>query len=377
MKVTLIQENLAKALQHINKAVSNRPNIPVLANVLIEAQKGMLKLSSTNLEMGISMWIGANISDEGKVTVSAKLLSEFVNSLKPGKIEMTENNQMLEVNSVDNKAEFFIIPADDFPKVPEPEGDNIIEVNAIKLADAISQTAFAAGTDDSRPVLTGILMETTGEKEVTLVGVDGFRLSRKIIKIEKAVKVEKFKEIVPAHTLKEMESILRDVADEKDAVKIYYLGAKNQLLFKVGDLELSTRLIEGEFPDYQKIMPKEKVLTFHLDREEFSNALKVVSIFARNVIGNKTRFKINTDKKEIIMSANVVDVGKNDSAVKIEKIEGDDMETGFNVRFLMEAVGVIKSKIIVFESNGSTAPGVFVNPDDPDFTHVIMPMRLD
>ena len=377
MKVTLIQENLAKALQHINKAVSNRPNIPVLANVLIEAQKGMLKLSSTNLEMGISMWIGANIADEGKLTVSAKLLSEFVNSLKPGKIEMVENGQMLEVNSVDNKAEFFIIPADDFPKIPEPEGNNIVEVNALEFADAIVQTAVAAGTDDSRPVLTGILMETTGEKQITLVGVDGFRLSRKILKLDKAIKIEKFKEIVPAHTLKEMESILRDVADEKEVIKIYYLGAKNQLLFKVGDLELSTRLIEGEFPDYEKIMPKEKILRFNLDREEFSNALKVVSIFARNVIGNKTRFKIDTDKKQVMMSANVVDVGKNDSSVNITNLEGDDMETGYNVRFLMEAVGVIKSKTIVFESNGSTAPGVFVNPDDPDFTHVIMPMRLD
>jgi DNA polymerase-3 subunit beta len=284
---------------------------------------------------------------------------------------------MLEVNSVDNKAEFFIIPAEDFPKIPEPEGTSIIEINALQFADAIGLTAFAAGTDDSRPVLTGILMETTGEKEVTLVGVDGFRLSRKILKLEKVIKVEKFKEIVPSHTLSEMESILRDVADEKEIVKIFYLGAKNQLLFKVGDLELSTRLIEGEFPDYQKIMPKEKILRFDLDREEFSNALKVVSIFARNVIGNKTRFKINTEKKQIMMSANVVDVGKNDSSVKITNLQGDDMETGFNVKFLMDAVSVIKSKTIVFESNGSTAPGVFVNPDDPDFTHVVMPMRLD
>jgi len=377
MKVTLIQENLAKALVHINKAVSNRPNIPVLANVLIEAQKGMIKLSSTNLEMGISMWIGANIAEEGKITVSAKLLSEFINSLRPGKIDMEEKDQMLEVNSVDNKAQFFIIPADDFPRVPEPEGQNVLDVNAFKLADAITQTAFAAGTDDSRPVLTGILMETVGEKDLAMVGVDGFRLSKKILKLEKVSKADKFKEIVPARTLKEMESILRDIAEEKDVVKIYYLGAKNQLLFKVGDIELSTRLIEGEFPDYEKIMPKEKILRFDIDREEFNNTLKVVSIFARNVIGNKTRFKVNAEGKKLIMSANVVDVGKNDSEVNITNIQGDDMETGYNIRYLMEAVAAIKSKIIVYETNGPTAPGVFINPDDQDFTHVVMPMRLD
>jgi len=376
MKATLIQENLAKALVHINKAVTSRPNIPVLANVLIEAQKGMIKLSSTNLEMGISTWIGANISDEGRLTVSAKLLSEFVSIIKPGKIDLFENNQMLEVNCVDNKAEFFIIPADDFPTVPEPEGQNIIEVNAMALANAISQTAVAAGTDDSRPVLTGILMEAK-DKQLTMVGVDGFRLSRKILKLDKTIKVDSFKEIVPARTLKDMESILRDVVDEKDTVKIYYLGTKNQLLFKVGDLELSTRLIEGEFPDYEKIMPKEKVLRFVMDREEFNNALKIVSIFARNVIGNKTRFKVDAEGKKLTLSSNVVDVGKNDSEIKITDVEGDDLETGYNVRFLMEAVGVVKSKLIVFETNSATAPGVFINPDDPDFTHVVMPMRLD
>jgi DNA polymerase-3 subunit beta len=376
MKVSLMQENLAKALLHINKAVSNRPNIPVLANVLIEAQKGMIKLSSTNLEMGISMWIGANISEEGRLTVSAKLLSEFVSSLKPGKIDLIQKEQMLEVNSVDNRAEFFIIPADDFPKVPEAEGQNIIEVNALKFADAIFQTVFAAGTDDSRPVLTGILMQTA-EKQITMVGVDGFRLSRKILKLDKAVKADSFKEIVPARTLKEMEAILRDVADENEVVKIFYLGNKNQLLFKVGDLELSTRLIEGEYPDYEKIMPKDKVLRFELNREEFSNILKVVSIFARNVIGNKTRFKVDATNKTLTMSASVVDVGKNDSSIKLDNIEGEDIENGFNVRFLLDVVNVMKVEKLIFESNGPTAPGVFTNPSDPDFVHVVMPMRLD
>jgi DNA polymerase-3 subunit beta len=376
MKVSLMQENLAKALTHINKAVSNRPNIPVLANVLIEAQKGMIKLSSTNLEMGISMWIGANISEEGKLTVSAKLLSDFVSSLKPGKIDMFQKDNLLEVNSVDNKAEFYIIPADDFPKVPEAEGQNIIELNAFQFADAISQTAFAAGTDDSRPVLTGILM-IGHDMQLTMVGVDGFRLSRKILKLEKSVKIDDFKEIVPAKTLKEMEAILRDVATDKDVVKIYSLGEKNQLLFKIGDLELSTRLIEGEYPDYEKILPKEKSLRIEINKEELANMLKVVTIFARNVIGNKTRFKVDVTAKTLSMSANVVDIGKNDSTIQLKEIEGDDLETGFNVKFLMDVVNVIKSEKIFFEANGPVSPGVFINPDDESFVHVVMPMRLD
>ena len=376
MKILVLQENLSKALNYINRAVSNRPNIPILANCLIEAEKEKLKLSATNLEIGISAWIGADVSDEGKVTVSAKLLSEFINSLKPGKVNLGVKEQLFEVNFVDNKAEFFIIPAEDFPRVPQSEGDYLLEVGALEFADAISKTAFASGTDESRPVLTGVLL-TAKEKVLTLVGVDGFRLSKKEIKLEKGVKGEEIKEIIPAKSLMDVEKLIHEIADKKDKVQIFYLGTKNQILFKFNNIEFSSRLIEGEFPDYQKIIPTESILKFTVPHEDLNNVIKIASIFARNVIGNKTRFKVEAEDKTLSLSASVVDIGKNESKVELTEIRGESLETEFNVRYLSEMINAIKSKELTFQSNGPTAPGVFLDSGDPDFIHIIMPMRLD
>lgn len=375
MKVSLIQENLSKALLHIGKAVSNRPNIPVLANVLLETDKGRLKLSATNLEIGISTWIGATVDEEGKVTVSAKLLSDFVSSLKTGKLDINENGQKLVVKSVDNNAEFFIIPADDFPVMPEVEGEPILEINALQFADAIVKTTFAAGTDDSRPVLTGVLV-TAEKKVLTLVAVDGFRLSKKIIKLESEM-TEPINEIIPSKALNEVEKLIRDEADEKTIIKIFLMESKNQMLFKIGDVELSTRLIEGKFPDYEQILPKERSLSFKTKKSELADMLKVVGIFARNVVGNKAKMTVDADSGKLTLETKVIDVGNNDSTINIKGVEGTDFETGFNVKFLTDMLNAFASDEIIFESNGPTAPGVFLDPSDKDYIHVIMPMRLE
>ena len=375
MKILVLQENLSKALNIVNRAVSTRPNIPILGNCLFEAQKGKIKLSATNLEIGISTWIGADVGEAGKVTVSSKLLAEFINSLHPGKVNLAVVEQLFEVNFVDNKAEFFIIPAEDFPKLPEVEGEHLMEVPALDFAKAISKTAFAAGTDESRPVLTGVLLRAEEDK-LTLVGVDGFRLSKKEIKLESKVK-EVVKEIIPAKSLQEVEKLIFEVCEEKDKVEIFYLGSKNQILFKFSNIEFSSRLIEGEFPDYQKIIPKESIVKFTVPREELGNVIKIASIFARNVIGNKTRFKVDSDEKILSLSASVVDIGKNESKIDLKNISGESLETGFNIKFLNEMIVAIKSKDISFQSNGATAPGVFLDTEDPDFIHIIMPMRLD
>jgi len=376
MKIFVIQDNLSKALNTVNRAVSTRPNIPILANCLIEAEKGKIKLSATNLEIGISTWIGADVGDFGKITVSSKLLTDFINSLHPGKISMEVIENMLEVNFVDNKAEFFIIPAEDFPKLPEVEGKCLFEVPALEFAKAINKTAFAAGTDESRPVLTGVLLKAK-EKKLTLVGVDGFRLSKKEINLDLEIKGKEIKEIIPAKGLTEVAKLIFEVCGEKDKVEIFYLGTKNQILFKFNNIEFSSRLIEGDFPDYQKIIPTDSIVKLSVSREEFGNIIKIATIFARNVIGNKTRFKVETEEKTLSLSASVIDVGKNESKVELKDVRGENIETGFNIRFLYDMITAVKSKEITFQSNGPTAPGVFLDSEDSDFIHIIMPMRLD
>lgn len=376
MKVSLIQENLAKALLYINKAVSSRPNIPILANVLLETEKGKLKLSATNLDIGISTWIGATVAEEGKVTVSARMLSDFVNSLKPGKIELLQHNQTLVVKSVDNVAEFYIIPAEDFPRVPQVEGDPLLEIDATLLAETFAKTAFAASTDESRPVLTGLLFKGS-KKRLTIVGVDGFRLSKKEITLETDLGSREFEEIVPARAVSEVGSLIKDISKKTEKVQVFLLGNKNQMLFKVGDVELSTRLIEGKFPEYDNILPKDHKVEFKVEKSALSDMLKVVSIFARNVVGNKTKFTINSADSKLKLSTSVIDIGNNESEVKIKELEGEDFETAFNVKFLQDMINTITGDILIFQTNGPTAPGVFIDPKDKAFVHVVMPMRVE
>lgn len=375
MKISLIQENLAKALNHITKAVSNKPNIPVLSNVLLVAEKGKLKLSATDLELGMNVWVGADTDDEGQVTVSARLLSEFVSSIKPGKIILELEGNTLKVNTEDNSAKFNIIPADEFPLVPTPEGKPFMVLNALDFAKGISQVTVASAKDDSRPVLTGVLFEST-ERRLTMVGVDGFRLARKVVKLEKGAK-EDMTNIVPSKALSELASIVNDIATDKDSVEVYLLDDKNQMLFMIGDVQLSTRLIEGKFPDYQQILPKESSFTFTITKEELEGVVKVAGIFARNVIGNKTRFIIDPKKKVLKLAATVADVGQNESTAGLDELEGDELETAYNAKFLADMLNSISGEEIIFETSGVTAPGVFKDKADKDFVHVIMPMRIE
>ena len=375
MKITILQENISKALNHVVRAVAQRPNIPVLANVLIEAKKGKLKFSATNLEIGINAEVGAEVIKEGSLTVSAKLLFEFLNSLKSGKITLTQTGQKVEVKSVDNKAEFVMIPADDFPKVPEAEKTPIMVINAYNLAEAIAKTSFAAAQDDSRPVLTGLLFEAKGKK-LRIVGVDGFRLSKVDLELSAGPK-EVLKEIIPAKSLQEVERIIKSESSEKDDVEIYMLGDKNQILFKIGDIELSSRLIEGEYPDYNQIIPKETTNSFKVLKSEFQSSVKVIMIFARNVIGHKTRFVVKSTEKKLILSTNIIDVGNNESTVDLANIKGESFKTAYNAKFIMDMLNSFKGDELSYRTNGVTAPGVFEDKKDKDYLHIIMPMRID
>lgn len=376
MKITILQEHFVKALSHAVKAVSSRPNIPVLANVLIQTEQGQIKLSTTNLEIGINSRVGADIKEEGSITVSAKLLFEFINSIGAGKIDLIQEGQTFIVKSKENNAEFFIIPADDFPTVPESTAEPIITINAHKFANAISKTTFATASDDSRPILTGVLFEGN-EKTLSLVGVDGFRLSKFDLTLDAKIK-ESFKEVIPAKSLAEVERIIRDVLKkEDDMVEIYMLGDKNQILFKIGEVEISSLLIEGDFPDYNNIIPKEKKNSFTVLKEELMNSTKVIMIFAKNVIGYKTRFSMLPTDKKLKLATNVVDVGNNESNVDIVNIEGESMETAYNCKFMMDMINSMSGDELIYETNGVTAPGVFRDKADKGYIHIIMPMRID
>ncbi|MBN2016453.1 DNA polymerase III subunit beta [Candidatus Dojkabacteria bacterium] len=376
MRATVTQENFAKALNYVSKAISSNPSIPVLSNVLMEITKDTLILSTTDLEIGISTQIGADTKAPGKITVDAKTLSEFVNSLSSsGKLNVELEGKLLSVHNKMNSAEFNVVDAEEFPPLPETTGKADFKVKACAFAKSLQKVTFSSASDDSRPVLTGVLFEAT-KKRISMVGVDGFRLSKKVIDIERK-KTDEFKHIVPARALNEVARIALDTCEEDDDLEVFILGDKNQMLFKVKDVEISTRLIEGEFPEYEQIMPKEAKYKFSADKESLAKTVKVVSIFARAAVGNKAIFEFMPEKNALKLSAQVADVGENESIVEVHDVEGDSLKTGYNVGFLSEMINAIEGEEVLFETNGVTAPGVFKDSEDKDFLHIIMPMRLD
>lgn len=375
MKISVTQENLERALSHALKATALKSNVPVLANVLLSTGKGKLSIAATNLEIALTTWIGAEVVEDGELTVNAKLLAEFVSQLRPGVLELWREGQSFVVKSVDNIGKFVITAADDFPVLPELPAEADLEVKSLQFAEAVEKTYFAASTDQSRPTLTGLLLESK-QRTASLVGLDGFRLAKKTLKLEKGLE-EDLKLIIPARALSELSRIINDTAGKKDNLEIFWLRDKNQVGFRANEVCLISRILDGEFPNYQQIIPADHIVKVNFATAELSSTVKIVGIFARNLIGNKTLVKIEAETKRVLFSTNVAEVGANESGLDAVAVEGDDFETAFNARYLAEMLGVIAGDEVIFESNGVSAPGLFQDSADADYLHVIMPMRLE
>lgn len=379
MQVSCNQLSLAKQLAIVGRLVSSKPGLPILANVLLETADSKLKMTATDLEIGVHTWIGAEVKAEGKITIPARTFSEFVSSLPPEQVDVELDKQLIKVTTVNNSAQFNTLPPDDFPSVPGvDDGDLIMKVDADEMRKAIDRVAFAAAVDDSRPVLTGIKLEaeSTG---LTFIAVDGFRLSRQFVELQKAVS-EKTELLVPARALQELARVISDLADEeekkkKDEVEVYVLKDKNQVVFRYKEVDLVSRVIDGKFPEYKQIIPTGYQCKFEMDTAELQNAIRIVNIFARSVIGNKAVMKFDPKSGHVTVSASLVEIGENESTIEA-KAEGEALEIGFSAKFLTDMINSIDSEKIVFEGSSSTAPGVFRPKGDDSYLHIIMPMMI-
>ena len=370
MKVSVLQENLSKGVAIVSRSTSTQAQLPILANILLATEKGRLKLSATNLETGINFYLGAKIEEEGAITVPAKTLVELISSLSPEKIHLETKGDSLKISSLNFKAEINGINASEFPKIPSFKGKPSFAFEAKDFKEMVDQVAFSAATDEGRPVLTGVRLAVKNGK-LSLVATDGYRLSVKRLQspIRQPVEQAKFKKplIIPARTLQEVSRI-----KEEGEIKILIMEKGNQLIFGLEDVEVVTRLIEGEFPAFEKIIPGEKKTKAVVDREELLRAIKITSIFARET-ANIVKFQISKNKLQI--SANAPQVGSNEALVEV-KIEGEENEIAFNFRYLVDFLNSVTSEEIAFEMTGPLNPGVFKIKDDPAFLHIIMPVRL-
>ena len=380
MKLTCTQENLNKALTIIGKIVNRNATLPILNNFLLEADKGRIKLSSTNLEMGINYWIGGKISEEGKITIPTRLFSNFVANLPNQNIKISQTGNNLKLSCDNYKTEIKGISADDFPLIPKIEGGFEVRVKKILFKEALIQVLPSVSMSESRPEITGVLISFSRleKNELVLTATDSYRLAEKVVKLNGKNKEnngfpssEKKSLIVPRNTAQELSRILDNGNDEE--LKIIF--SESQILFDCGNVNLISRLIEGQYPDYQQIIPTKFKSEIIIDSEEFQKAIKISSLFS-DLRTNSVFLKTSNEEKILEVKAEAGEVGKNISKIPIQA-KGEEIEIVFNHHYLMDGLNSIKAKEVVVKMNDSGSPAVMsaANDKDKDFLYLIMPVR--
>ncbi len=375
MRVTVLQENLARGLGTVSRAVSPRSTLPVLANVLIATDEGRLRLSATNLEMGITCWIPARIEQDGSTTVPARTFSDLVNTLPGDQVQLAldAQTQSLHVQSGASNNDIKCIDAQEFPPLPVPDMEGAIQLNVVDFKEMIHQVAFAASVDEARPVLMGVLVMVEKDK-VTLAAADGFRLSvRKAVLSSPAPHT--LNAIIPARALSELARI---ASDGEEMISMVAPKGRGQVVFRVKEVELVSQLIDGAFPDYQQIIPRGYKSRTLVSTASLLKACKQAEIFAREG-SNVARLDIKASNGgaagEVEISAVSEETGRNETIVEAT-VDGGGVLIAFNVKFLREVLEVIRSPNVALETSAPNAPGVVRPVGDDDFLHVIMPMHL-
>ncbi len=375
MKVTVLQENLARGLSTVSRAVSPRSTLPVLANVLIATDEGRLRLSATNLEIGITCWIGAKIEEQGSTTVPSRTLADLVGTMPDPQVSLTldARTQTLNVRSGSSTNDIKGIDAQEFPPLPVPDFDDAILINVSDFKEMIHQVVFAASTDEARPVLMGVLLKVEGDS-VIMAAADGFRLSVRTATLSSPA-AQPVSAIIPARALSELARI---ASDGEQMIQMVIPKGRGQVVFRVKDAELVSQLIDGTFPDYQQIIPRSYKSRTLVSTASLLKACKQAEIFARegsNVVRMNIKNSGELQPGEVEISAHSEETGSNETIVEAT-VDGIPLLIAFNVKFLREVLEVIKTPNVAIETSAQNAPGVVKPVGEDGFIHVIMPMHL-
>jgi len=364
MKLQILQENLKSAVSLTSHFISSKAQLPILSNILIQTDKSKLILSATNLENSITTSVAAKIEKEGEIAVNGKVLNDIVSNLSSGTIEIEVVKEQIKLVSPNFKLNILGTNTSDFPKLPKGIGKNPVVLNRDEFIQSLSKILFSVSLDETRPILTGVLFSFKN-KSLSLVATDGFRLSE--INLKTKVESDDINLIIPKSILNE---IIRIEGDNE--IKFSYDKNNKQVIFRVGDNLLSSRIIEGEFPDYKKIIPKNIECTLNVDKYELDKAVKLSSVFSRDS-GNIVKLKVKNNK--LLVSAESSTSGSQETELEIRSEDSVDTEIMFNYRFIEEAVKVIENDEIQIKTTGPNTAAIFLDTNFSNFLHLIMPIK--
>ncbi len=383
MKLTCTQENFKKAIYNTERVIGKQATLPILENILLETERGMLRISATNLEIGVFLKIGAKIEKEGKITIPARLISNLVNNLPAGdNIQLETDNQTLKITSGSYKANIKGLSAQDFPIIPEAGSDFLFSFDAQTLKDVISKVLTCVSVDNTRPELGGVNL-LLAEKKANLAATDSFRLleAEVELKVENSENYKAFiskisSVIVPANTFAE---VLRAISPETSEVKVVI--EENQIFFQIDNVRIVSRLINGKYPEYKQIIPKDFSTKAFIDKEELLRAVKIASFFTNNKSG-EVNLKLDAGKSEMDVFAQSEEKGENKTKIKAS-IDGQDQEIVFNPRYFIDGINSISSLEVAFLGNSGGSPVVLRNIDKNgekmeilgNLTYVVMPIK--
>jgi len=359
MAIEVLRENLKKGLQTVERITGKNLVLPILNNVYLKTEKNSLRLATTDLETAIYHWVLAKTDKEQEITVPVKLFSNLLSFLPDQKINLEIKNKILILSGKNYKTEIKGLDPKDFPIIPKIEKNEWVEINPLLLTEGISQVIDFCSTTQIRPELTGVYF-LFSEKDVKVVATDSFRLAEKTFYFENPQK-----------------NIIGIFNESEQKIKIFF--TPNQILVEsyffeseTPETQLISRLIEGEFPNYRDVIPKESKTEVLVDKSQFLNYLKAASIFAGK--GNEVNLKVDTKDKKIEILTENTDVGSTQFTLPA-KINGEKTKICFNYKFLLEGVSKIKGDEIYIGLNGEDGPGLIKSQEDSSFLYILMPIK--
>jgi DNA polymerase-3 subunit beta len=369
VKLSVMQENLARGLQVVSRAVSTRSTLPVLNNVLLRTEDGGLKLTATNLEIGMTYWVPGKIDTAGATTVPARLLTDIVAGLPANeRVDLELQAQdTLRIQAGRFETRVKGIDAEEFPAIPAAGERPTTRIPQNVLRTALCEVTFAAATDEARPILTGVLAHFEGDK-LTLAAADNYRIAVKTLSVLDPV--EETSVVIPARSLHELERVL---ADTDDPIDLVLSPSRNQILFHIEGIDIVSRLIDGQFPNYQQVLPKGFTTKATVDRDQLLAAVRLASLIASSS-ANIVKLHVGLDAEIGLTVSAAADVGDNKSEVEA-KVEGDGTTIAFNARYLIDVLTNVEADQFSIELNGPLSPGVLRPAGDGQYVHVVMPVK--